>query len=111
MFGSQVPTVTVAEVTADAHLLDVREDDEWVAGHAPGAQHLPMHEVPARMAEVPHDRDVVVVCRSGARSAQVVEFLTRHGFAHVHNLEGGMLDWAGIGRPLVAERDEPAQVR
>lgn len=110
MFGPQVPTVTVAGVGADTHLLDVREMDEWVAGHAPGAHHLPMREIPARLAEVPDDRHVVVVCRSGIRSAQVVAFLQQQGYQHVHNLAGGMHDWAAAGRPMVAEQDEPARV-
>lgn len=105
-----VPTVTVAEVTEDAHLLDVREDDEWRAGHAPDAQHLPMNLIPARLGEVPADRDVVVVCRSGVRSAHVVEFLRRQGHDNVRNLDGGMQDWAAAGRPMVAEDGAPARV-
>jgi rhodanese-related sulfurtransferase len=103
MSSPQIPTVAVADVSDDAHLLDVREDDEWVAGHAPDAQHLPMHEIPARLAEVPTDRNVVVVCRSGGRSARVVEFLLHNGWDNVHNLAGGMQDWAAAGRPVVAE--------
>jgi rhodanese-related sulfurtransferase len=105
-----VPTVTVAEVTQDAHLLDVREEDEWRAGHAPDAQHLPMHELPARLAEVPADRDVVVVCRSGGRSAMVVAYLVRNGWDNVRNLAGGMEDWAAAGRPLVSDTGAPATV-
>ena len=53
VFGPQVPSVTASQVEPDAYLLDVREDDEWAAGHAPGAHHLPMMEIPARMAEMP----------------------------------------------------------
>lgn len=105
-----VPTVSVPQVAADTHLLDVREPDEWAAGHAPGAQHLPMHEVPARLAEVPADRDVVVICRSGARSARVVQFLLGNGWANVSNLAGGMQDWAAAGRPLIADGGAPATV-
>lgn len=110
MFGSQVPAVTATEVDHDVHLLDVREQEEWDAGHAPGAQHLPMREVPTRLDEVPSDRDVVVVCRSGARSARVVEFLLGNGWRQVRNLDGGMQDWVAVGRPLVADQDRPAQV-
>ncbi|HEY8473525.1 MAG TPA: rhodanese-like domain-containing protein [Natronosporangium sp.] len=105
-----VPTVTVPQVGDDAHLLDVREPVEWAAGHAPGAQHLPMYEVPARLAEIPADRDVVVVCRSGIRSAQVVEFLLANGWERVRNLAGGMVDWVAAGRPLVTDTGAPAQV-
>jgi rhodanese-related sulfurtransferase len=110
VFGPQVPTVTTVEVGADAYLLDVREDDEWAAGHAPGALHMPMMEVPVRMAEVPQDGEVVVVCRSGGRSAQVVAYLQAHGWDNVSNLAGGMEDWQAAGRDLVSEDGQPARV-
>ncbi|HET6211855.1 MAG TPA: rhodanese-like domain-containing protein [Micromonosporaceae bacterium] len=103
MFGQRVPSVTVNEVGDGAYLIDVREDDEWTAGHAPGAHHLPMMEIPARLADVPMDGDVVVVCRSGNRSGQVVAYLGGQGWDNVRNLDGGMLDWAAAGRPLVTE--------
>ncbi len=98
------------DVPADAYLLDVREDDEWMAGHAPGAHHLPMMDVPARMAEVPADGEVVVVCRMGGRSAQVTAYLVNQGWDNVRNLEGGMEDWAAGGRPVVSEDGTPARV-
>jgi rhodanese-related sulfurtransferase len=110
MSGPAIPTVTVTDLAVDAHLLDVREADEWAAGHAPDAQHVPMSQLPARLAEVPSDRQVVVVCRSGHRSARVVEFLRHHGWRHVHNLDGGMQDWAATGRPMVAENGGPPRV-
>jgi rhodanese-related sulfurtransferase len=102
--------VTVADVADDAYLLDVREPDEWAAGHAPGATHLPMMEIPYRMAEVPQDGDVVVVCRSGGRSAQVVAYLRANGWDNVTNLGGGMQDWAAAGRELVGDGGQPARV-
>ena len=98
-----MPTVSVDEVAADAYLLDVREDDEWVAGHAPDANHMPMMQIPARIDEIPADRDVVVVCRVGGRSAQVVAYLQQHGLTRTINLGGGMSDWAAAGRPMVSE--------
>ncbi len=103
MFGPDVPSVPPAGVSAEAHLVDVREPDEWVSGHAPDAQHLPMQDVPARMGEVPMDGDVVVVCRSGARSAQVVAYLQANGWDNVRNLDGGMRAWASAGRPILSE--------
>lgn len=106
----QVPAVTVSELPDGVALLDVREDDEWTAGHAPGAHHLPMMEIPARLAEVPSAGDVVVVCRSGARSGQVVAFLMNNGWDNVANLDGGMQDWAAAGRPMVSEDGQPARV-
>jgi rhodanese-related sulfurtransferase len=98
-----VPTVTVDEVAADAYILDVREDDEWIAGHAPDANHMPMMQIPARIEEIPADRDVVVVCRVGGRSAQVVAYLQQNGLSRTINLDGGMSDWAAMGRPMVSE--------
>jgi rhodanese-related sulfurtransferase len=99
----QIPTVTIGEVGADAYLLDVREHDEWAAGHAPDAVHLPMMEIPSRLQDVPRDRKVVVVCRVGGRSGQVVQFLMQKGFDNVTNLDGGMISWAAAGRPVVAD--------
>jgi rhodanese-related sulfurtransferase len=98
-----IPTVAVDDVDADAYLLDVREDHEWAAGHAPGAKHLPMIEIPTRLGDVPRDRDVVVVCRVGGRSGQVVAYLVQQGFQNVSNLDGGMMRWAASGRPMVAD--------
>nr|WP_240939947.1 rhodanese-like domain-containing protein [Planosporangium flavigriseum] len=91
-------------------MLDVREDDEWVAGHAPDAHHMPMHTVPARLDEIPADGDVVVVCRAGGRSAQVVAYLQATGRDNVRNLAGGMMAWAQAGRPMVSEDGGAPQV-
>ena len=99
-----------SQVEPGAYLLDVREDDEWAAGHAPGAHHLPMMEIPARMAEVPGDSDVVVVCRSGGRSGQVVAYLVQNGWDNVRNLDGGMMSWAAAGREVVTDNGQPARV-
>ncbi|KXK62557.1 MULTISPECIES: rhodanese-like domain-containing protein [Micromonospora] len=110
MFGPQVPTMPVTEITDETYLLDVREDDEWAAGHAPQAHHLPMMELPARLAEVPDDREVAVICRSGGRSAQVVAYLVRHGWDQARNVAGGMGDWAAAGRPVVGTDGQPGRV-
>ncbi|HEX6498588.1 MAG TPA: rhodanese-like domain-containing protein [Micromonosporaceae bacterium] len=104
MFGRQaLPSVRSADVSADAFLLDVREEDEFRAGHAPGAVHVPMMQVPGRLDEIPTDRDVVVACRVGGRSAQVVAYLRAQGRDNVRNLTDGMLGWAASGRPLITE--------
>jgi rhodanese-related sulfurtransferase len=111
VFGlNPVPGVGAAEVPAETYLLDVREDDEWVAGHAPGAHHMPMQTVPARLDEIPADGEVVVVCRSGGRSARVVAYLQAAGRDNVRNLDGGMMAWAGAGRPMVSEDGSAPQV-
>ena len=67
--GGMVAQVPAAEVPADAFLLDVREDDEWDAGHVPGAVHIPLGELGARHTELGRDRPLFVICRSGNRSA------------------------------------------
>ncbi|HEU5107297.1 MAG TPA: rhodanese-like domain-containing protein [Micromonosporaceae bacterium] len=110
MFGRRIPGVAPSEVDGGAYLLDVREDDEWTAGHVPGAHHLPMMEIPVRLAEVPQDGDVVVVCRMGSRSGQVVAYLRQNGWDNVRNLEGGLQDWVAAGRELVSEDGQPPRV-
>lgn len=104
-FG-QVLQVGVADVPADGLLLDVREDDEWAAGHAEGALHIPMSDFVGRFGEVTErvdgDAPVFVVCRVGGRSAQVTQYLRQQGVTAV-NVDGGMLAWETAGRPLVAD--------
>ena len=100
-----VPAVGPDAVPEGSVLLDVREDDEWESGHAEGARHIPMGELPARFAEVAELADageLVVVCRSGGRSARVVAWLAQNGVDSV-NLHGGMGAWEAAGRPLVSE--------
>jgi rhodanese-related sulfurtransferase len=109
MTGPAVPAVSVADLPADAALLDVRESDEWVAGHAPNAQHLPMSELTGRIAELPDAEPLYVVCRSGGRSARVVAFLAGQGYPAV-NVEGGMQSWAAQGRDVVAEGGSAPQI-
>ena len=105
-----VPTVTVADVTDDVYLLDVRDPDEWAAGHAPTAVHLPMMEIPGRIGELPTDRDIVVVCRVGSRSAQVTAYLIAQGRDRVTNLDGGMSAWHAAGRTMVSANGGPGFV-
>jgi rhodanese-related sulfurtransferase len=105
---SEVPAVTVTEVPAGATLLDVREDDEWVAGHAPDAVHVPMSQFLSRLDEVP-EGPLAVVCRVGGRSAQVTAYLLGQGREAV-NVHGGMLAWEAAGRPVVTDGPGPAQV-
>lgn len=104
---SPAEAVTLSE--SGAHLLDVREDGEWRAGHAPSARHLPMGEIGARLAEVPKDRVVVCVCRVGARSAAVAAALAGAGF-DARNLAGGMQAWASEGLPVVTDDGGAGQV-
>lgn len=101
-FGEQIPAVAATEVPADAYLLDVRENDEWQAGHAPAAVHIPLSELGGRVAEVPRDRDVYVICRSGARSGQAVMAFNDAGLTSM-NVDGGMHAWAEANKPMVSD--------
>jgi rhodanese-related sulfurtransferase len=94
--------VPAASVPAGAWLLDVREDDEWRAGHAPDATHIPLGELGARAAEVPKDTTVYVICRSGSRSARAAFALVGAGWDAV-NVAGGMQEWAASGLPMAAD--------
>ncbi len=107
---SQVPSVAVpdlpAELPSNAVLLDVREQDEWDAGHAPGAQHIPMSELAGRLEELPADQEVLVVCRSGGRSARVTANHNAHRW-DARNVDGGMQSWQAAGRDLTSDTGEP----
>ncbi|WP_063748952.1 rhodanese-like domain-containing protein [Streptomyces sp. NRRL B-24484] len=99
MFAQALPTTDAASVPADAALLDVREQDEWDAGHVDGALHVPIGQVVARIDELP-DGKLYVLCRVGGRSAQVVQYLVAQGRDAV-NVDGGMFAWEAAGRPMV----------
>ncbi|TGB08690.1 rhodanese-like domain-containing protein [Streptomyces sp. MZ04] len=113
VFGSQVPTVVVDDLASGDFLLDVREDEEWQAGHAAGALHVPMSDFVARYGELteaaPQDGTVNVICRSGGRSAQVAMYLIQQGIDAV-NVDGGMQVWEASGRPVVDEKGQPGTV-
>lgn len=83
-------------------LVDVREDWELDIAALDGAQHIPMDEIPGRIAELDRDADIVVYCHTGARSGQVAMFLARSGFPRVHNLDGGIHAWAMAVDPEMA---------
>jgi rhodanese-related sulfurtransferase len=109
----QVPTVNVPELPAalpeGVTLLDVREPDEWAAGHAPEAVHIPMGDIQARLGDLPADNEVYVVCRSGGRSARVTAFLNANGW-DAKNVDGGMQSWHAAGRPLTSDAGEPTVI-
>jgi len=92
-----------------AILLGVREGAEWRAGHAPGARHIPLSRFPARIKDLPPQRTVITVRRSGHRSAGAAALLARQG-REVVNLTGGMHAWARAGLPVVAAGGRPGRV-
>jgi rhodanese-related sulfurtransferase len=110
-----VPTVTIDNVPdplpEGLTVLDVREPEEWVAGHIEGALHIPLSTLPVRISElaVLEPVQTLVVCKVGGRSAQATAYLAREGYDAV-NLAGGMLDWEAAGRPMVSETGGPAYV-
>lgn len=114
MSPGEVPNVSVSELPSDGiSLLDVREPDEWAAGHAPGAVHIPLGDLPARigeLAQLSEDRPLYVVCRSGGRSARATAWLNASGWDAV-NVAGGMKSWHTQGRPVVGEHaDVPPEI-
>jgi len=98
-----------ALVEGGALLLDVREPNEWAAGHAPGATFVPLGAVPAHVDDLPRDRRIVAICRSGARSGRATEFLVAQGLDAV-NLAGGMKAWAQAGYPVETDDGSPGTV-
>ncbi len=101
--------ISVAELPAERVLLDVREDDEWAAGHAPDAVHVPMSELAGRLDDVPDAAPLFVICRSGGRSERVSTYLNANGWEAV-NVAGGMSVWAGLGLPLVSDSGAEPEV-
>ena len=96
------PEVMSSDLPAGVFLLDVREDDEWAAGHAPEAVHVRLGELSARTEEIPQDQEVYVICRSGARSAYAAQALAGAGWNTV-NVADGMTGWAVAGLPMISE--------
>jgi rhodanese-related sulfurtransferase len=99
----------LAAQLAQRHLLDVREDDEWQAGHIEGAQHIPLGQLPERLGEVPKEARIVAVCRSGSRSGAAVRGLKQLGY-DAENLDGGVTAWARAGLVLVDGAGRPGRV-
>ncbi len=85
----------------DFLLLDVREPDELAIASIPWAVAIPMGQVPDRLAELPKDKPIAVLCRSGARSGRVTQFLNENGFPDVANVAGGILAWSDAIDPSV----------
>lgn len=96
-------------IRAGAAVIDVREEDEWSAGHAAHAVPMPMSQVEARIGEMRAGQPAVIVCRTGGRSSAVVQLLTSRGIDAV-NLEGGMRAWEQAGLPVLTETGGPGRI-
>jgi rhodanese-related sulfurtransferase len=104
--SNMVAQVPAAEVPAGAFVLDVREHDEWDAGHIPGAVHIPLGELGARYTELEHGRPLFVICRSGIRSDRAAQALAGAGW-DARNVSDGMMGWQAAGRPMAGESGSP----
>jgi rhodanese-related sulfurtransferase len=110
-FGASEGQVLAGEVPVDqalsmreegAFVLDVRQPEEWVDHHIPGSTLIPLGELGTRLAEVPEDQEILVVCRSGNRSAEGRDILLRAGFEQVTSMAGGLTQWRSAGYPTVS---------
>jgi rhodanese-related sulfurtransferase len=106
MFASSVKEIDaseffkwVQETNHAMRVIDVRQMEEIAQGTVPKAEALPLHTLPARVQDLSKEEKLVVVCRSGARSAQACMFLQQQGFSNVYNLRGGMMGWVQSGFP------------
>lgn len=104
--GGGVREMPAADVPDQAYLVDVREDDEWLAGHVPGAHHVPLGSLGELCGQIPRDRDVYVICRSGARSARAAQALNAAGWQAL-NVADGMRGWESAGRAMASESGAP----
>jgi len=96
-------------VLAGVLLLDVRDQDEWDAGHAQEAVHIPLSDLEDRVSEIAPDQKVVAICRSGVRSARAAKILLKYGIDTV-NLAGGTKAWVDAGFPIVKNDGSPGKV-
>ena len=100
---------TVQERQQDLCLVDVREDDEWAAGHIDGAMHIPLGELNERMGDIDKNAHVITVCRSGGRAGQATEQLVSAGYK-AETMDGGMKAWDSAGLTFNADDGTPGSV-
>ncbi|OFZ69984.1 MAG: sulfurtransferase [Betaproteobacteria bacterium RBG_16_58_11] len=107
MFGMSIKEVDAfglqqMQAGGEVVMIDVRTDVEFAQGSIQGAKHLPLHMLPLMADQLENAKPVVLICRSGARSAQACAFLAQKGFENVYNLRGGVMAWAQAGLALAA---------
>ena len=108
-FRAVGPAEAQQAIERGAVLVDVREPDEWKNGHAPKARHIPLGQLSSRADELPRNREVLVVCRSGSRSARAAKMLSLQR-GDVANVKGGMSAWVRAGLPVVAKGGGPGRI-
>jgi rhodanese-related sulfurtransferase len=110
--GHKIPEVSAVDAeagSAENVLLDVRNADEWEAGHAARAQWIPLGDLEGARFRLPMNRRIVCVCRTGSRSARATESLIAWGF-DAANMEGGMKAWAAEGLAVVRDDGTPGEI-
>ncbi|MGB3185313.1 MAG: rhodanese-like domain-containing protein [Ornithinimicrobium sp.] len=107
--NTDIPTVSVSDLGEDERILDVRTHEEWAAGHTPGARNSPLRSLGTSLGNLDINERIPVICRSGGRSSQAVEFLRKEGFDAI-NVDGGMKAWAEADKAMVSENDEDPHV-
>ncbi|MEN4011530.1 MAG: rhodanese-like domain-containing protein [Chloroflexota bacterium] len=102
-FPSTIGVAEAAELREQgAFILDVRQPEEWNEVHVPGATLIPLGQLSARISEVPTDREIVVICRSGNRSQTARDILRQAGYENVTSVSGGIIAWQAAGLPTAS---------
>jgi rhodanese-related sulfurtransferase len=115
LMGQGVPSVDVkqaAEMQGDdvgALIIDVREPNEYAQLRARGAVLLPLGRLNNRVKDLPRDREILLMCRTGGRSANATQFLAANGFENVTNVSGGIVAWHNAGLPTTSGEPEPGE--
>lgn len=110
-----IPSVTPRQASelqqdgASALIVDVREPREFESLRAPGAALVPLAEFVSRHGDLPRDRQLLMLCRSGARSWRAAAFLVQQGFGNVANIDGGMIAWKNAGLPVLSGPLQPGE--
>lgn len=105
LFGPPVPEMTVQAFEAAlrsgrVHAIDVREHVEWKKGHIEGVQHIPLSHLKHQLGDIPRDRPIAIICRSGHRSAVAARMMLKAGFTEVYSVRGGMNAWVKAHLPV-----------
>jgi rhodanese-related sulfurtransferase len=105
LFGEPVPAISAAQAREKIDskqsyfVLDVRQPQEYQSGHISGAKLIPLNELAHRMTQLPKNKPIIAVCRSGSRSVHATRMLAEAGY-QVENLRGGMIAWQASGYPV-----------